>query len=280
MSARRMPVSFFMVPFPLTAGAFPASCRRACFAWECHMSKKDNGSPGVSPELLAECEAVLGYEFRDKDLLYRCLTHASAAKTRLESNERLEFLGDAVLGLTICETLFTRFPANAEGELTRIKSVVVSRASCATLARRMGLEKYLVLGRGISAHGRLPSSVIAAAIEAIIGGIYVDGGFDKAHAIVQRLFMDDILSAAQLESGINYKSILQQSVQRQQGATPGYRVIDEKGPDHSKCFKVAAVVKDQEFPGAWGPSKKSAEQRAAENALCVMEGAEPPHTAE
>lgn len=244
------------------------------------MSKKDNGTSATTPELLAELEALLGYKFEDQVLLQLCLTHASASKTRLDSNERLEFLGDAVLGLTICECLFKRYKESAEGELTRIKSVVVSRASCAQLSRKMELEKYLVLGRGISATGRLPSSVLAAAIEAIIGGIYVDGGFEKARDVVQRLFLDDILSAAQLESGINYKSLLQQSVQRQFGATPGYRVIDEKGPDHSKCFKVAAVVGTQAYPGAWGPSKKSAEQHAAENALSVMEGLEAPHSGE
>lgn len=214
------------------------------------MSKKDNVATAVTPELMAELEVLIGYEFQDRDLLYLCLTHASASKTRLDSNERLEFLGDAVLGLTICECLFRRYKESAEGELTRIKSVVVSRASCAQLARKMELEKFLVLGRGISAHGKLPSSVLAAAIEAIIGGIYVDGGFEKARDVVQRLFLDDILSAAQLESGINYKSLLQQSVQREFGATPGYRVLDEKGPDHSKCFKVAAVVGTQTYPGA------------------------------
>ena len=99
------------------------------------MSKKDHGAGGPTPELLAELEGILQYVFTDRALLLRCLTHASASKTRLESNERLEFLGDAVLGLTICESLFSSFPKNNEGELTRIKSVVVSRASCAQLAK-------------------------------------------------------------------------------------------------------------------------------------------------
>ena len=244
------------------------------------MSKKDHGAGGPAPELLAELEEILGYVFTDRALLFRCLTHASASKTRLESNERLEFLGDAVLGLTICESLFSSFPKNNEGELTRIKSVVVSRASCAQLAKRIDLEKYLILGRGILAHDRLPSSVLAAGIEALIGGIYVDGGFEKAREVVQRLFEDEIQAAAQLESGVNYKSLLQQSVQKQFGATPGYRVVEEKGPDHSKCFRVSALVGSQVFPAAWGPSKKSAEQRAAENALATMEGNEPPHAGE
>jgi ribonuclease-3 len=244
------------------------------------MTKREFCGPALSPELLAECEELLGYAFQDRRLLNWCLTHASAAKTRLDSNERLEFLGDSVLGLTICEELFRRFPDNSEGELTRIKSVVVSRASCAQLGQRIGLERFLVLGRGISAHGRLPSSVLAAAIESLIGGVYVDGGLEAAKGLVSRFFDADIVSAAMQESGINFKSLLQQLVQRQFGETPTYTVVDERGPDHSKCFLVTASVGEQTFPGAWGSSKKIAEQLAAENALRILEGGEAPHTAE
>lgn len=240
--------------------------------------------PPVAPQPLTPdldaCEAVIGYRFRDRALLRRCLTHASASRTRLESNERLEFLGDAVLGVVVCEALFQEYPDSPEGELTRIKSDVVSRSACARMSRGMGLESFLVLGKGIAAHGRIPGSVSAAVFESLIGGIYVDGGFDVARDFILRSIPDEIASAAGSPNGVNFKSLLQQQAQREFSETPVYSVLDEKGPDHLKCFKVSAVIGAKMFPPAWGPSKKEAEQRAAQNALAHLDGSAIPHLAD
>ena len=232
----------------------------------------------LSDETLARCEEIIGYQFRDRDLLRRCLTHASAAKTRLDSNERLEFLGDAILGAVVCEALFNLFASSPEGELTRIKSVVVSRATCARVVKKLKLEPFLVLGRGISVHHRIPGSVLAAAFEALIGGIYLDGGYQAAGDFVMRTVEDEISAAAESAVGVNHKSLLQQRAQRHLGETPVYCVLDERGPDHSKCFKVAAMVGSRLFPPAWGSSKKTAEQLAASNAIAELDGLTPPHT--
>ena len=237
----------------------------------------------VAPKLgedLEACEAALGYQFRDKALLRWCLTHASASKTRLESNERLEFLGDAIMGAVVCELLFEQFPSSAEGELTRIKSIVVSRTTCAVIARELDLERFLVVGRGVSSTARTPGSILAALLEALFGGIYLDGGYDAAKAVIRNTLADKIVSAAQSETGINFKSLLQHLAQKSYGQTPLYSVLDEKGPDHAKCFRISAVIHGQAYPGAWGPCKKAAEQRAAHNALAAIEGQPLPYPSE
>ena len=223
-------------------------------------------------EDLAACEAALGYEFRDKGLLRWCLTHASASKTRLESNERLEFLGDSIMGAVVCELLFEQFPTSDEGELTRIKSIVVSRMTCALIARELDLERFLVVGRGVSSTARTPGSIMSALLEALFGGIYLDGGSEAARTVIRSKLADKIDSAAMSETGVNFKSLLQHLSQKHHGQTPVYAVLDQKGPDHSKCFQISAEIAGQAFPGAWGPSKKSAEQRAAHNALATLEG--------
>jgi ribonuclease III len=241
------------------------------------MSERTPVSTALSDEALDACEVVIGYRFQDRALLRRCLTHASASRTRLESNERLEFLGDAVLGVVVCEALYSRFPESPEGELTRIKSEVVSRAVCAQISTRLGLDSFLYLGKGISAHGRIPGSVSAAVFEALVGGVYLDGGFDAARSLVLRNVLDEIEATAGSPNGVNFKSLLQQQSQREFGETPYYSVLDEKGPDHLKCFKVSATVGNRVFAPAWGPSKKEAEQRAAQNALAQIDGLEAPH---
>lgn len=222
-------------------------------------------------------ESIIQYHFRDPALLQTCLTHASAAKTRLESNERLEFLGDAILGAVVCEMLFELFPESSEGELTRIKSVVVSRSTCARIIREMNLHDSLVLGKGIATSTHIPSSILATAFEAIIGGIYMDGGYDAARDYIRRVIANDVVGAAESAVGVNYKSLFQQRTQRVFGETPVYRVLDQRGPDHSKCFLVQAVVGERDYQPAWGTSKKNAEQRAAHNALCQLDGTPVPH---
>lgn len=220
--------------------------------------------------ILHSCEETLGYRFTDQELLVRALTHASVSRTRLDSNERLEFLGDAILGTVVCERLYLDFPDEAEGELTRIKSAVVSRTTCERISIEIGLGQYLLLGRGVDSQGRVPGSILAAVFESLVGAIYLDGGFEAARKFVLQHVTTEIQHAAESRRGVNHKSLLQQLAQRTRSETPTYRVVDEQGPDHSKCFYVSAVIGSQEFPPAWGPSKKEAEQRAAANALAEL----------
>jgi ribonuclease-3 len=219
---------------------------------------------------LDRCEAAIGYQFRDRALLELCLTHASIARTRLASNERLEFLGDAVLGLVVCELLFKRHPGFTEGELTRIKSVLVSRSTCAELSRRLGLDRVMLLGKGLSSHDRIPTSVLGAVFESLVAGIYLDGGLEAARCFIENVIQEELERAAAPDRGRNFKSVLQHFAQKRFGETPAYRLLDEQGPDHSKCFQVAAVIGETVFPAAWGANKKVAEQAAARNALVEL----------
>lgn len=242
------------------------------------MSRRTEAEHGE--DALSACETALGYRFQNRVLLQNCLTHASGANHRLASNERLEFLGDAILGAVVCEMLYHRFPEETEGELTRIKSIVVSRSTCAKLSEALGLPKFLLLGKGLSIFDTVPTSVAAAVFESLIAGIYLDGGLEAARALIERAMGPEIELAGGIEHGRNYKSLLQQYSQKMFGETPVYRLLDEKGPDHSKCFKVAAVIGQASFPPAWGANKKGAEQRAAQNALHQLEGKPVPHPGE
>ena len=226
---------------------------------------------------LSRCEQALDYEFRDKSLMLAALTHASGASHRLASNERLEFLGDAILGYVVCEILYRQYPDLLEGDLTKIKSVVVSRQTCANISRSLGLEEFLVLGKGMTTHPTVPPSLLSDVFEALVAAVYLDGGEPPARDLIVRLMQPEIERAASGDSGVNHKSLLQQTAQRDRGMTPTYRVIDEKGPDHSKCFKVSALIGDRQFDAAWGRNKKEAEQRAAHNALAALAGAPVPH---
>jgi len=232
----------------------------------------DTSQPAAGDDRISECEAVLQYRFGNRDLLARCLTHASASRTRLASNERLEFLGDAVLGLVVCDMLFQRFPESPEGELTRLKSDLVSRNTCAQITERLGLEQFLTLGKGITTHASIPRSILAAVMEALIAGVYLDGGLPAARELIERWITPEIERADETEHGKNAKSLLQQVAQKHFGETPTYRLLDEKGPDHSKCFHVAAVIGARSFTGAWGSTKKQAEQNAARYALDEIQG--------
>ncbi len=225
-----------------------------------------------SAEALQRCQQRIGYKFQKSSLLRQALTHASGASHRLASNERLEFLGDAILGLVVSELLYQHYPKELEGELTRIKSIVVSRRTCAKIARMIGLDEFLILGKGMEDQRRLPPSLAAGAFESLVAAIYLDGGHDAAAAFVRRFLLPEIEVAAQGDPGGNYKSLLQQVAQRDFGTVPNYLVMEEKGPDHRKSFKIQAQIHQQRFPPAWGRNKKEAEQRAALNALSALEG--------
>ena len=231
-------------------------------------------------ESLSFCEQSLQYRFRDQELLLRCLTHASVARIRLDSNERLEFLGDAIMGAIVCEQLFRQYPEKTEGELTRIKSVVVSRTSCAKISSDLGLDRCLQLGKGLADHEIIPQSIMAAVFESLVAGVYLDGGFEAVSALVRRVMSPELERTVETSHGKNYKSLLQQLAQKNNRGMPCYDLLDEKGPDHSKCFKIAVRIGADTFAAAWGPNKKEAEQRSAQNAWCQIQGQTPPNTAE
>src|SRR5229473_1673883 len=223
-------------------------------------------------DILQECQEAIGYHFRNPDLLRAALTHASGANTRLASNERLEFLGDAVLGLVTCEQLYLRFPEYEEGDLTKIKSVVVSRRTCARISKHLNLGDFLFLGKGMNIHAAVPASLLADVYESMVAAIYLDGGLEAASQFIIKHLGPEIDAVVEESHGGNFKSLLQQVAQRELGNTPQYQLLDEKGPDHSKCFKIAAVVGRHHYPAAWGRNKKEAEQKAAMNALAKING--------
>ena len=224
----------------------------------------------MDKETLQQIEQTIDYEFSDKKLLTRAFTHSSAVDNRILSNERLEFLGDSVLAVVICQTLFERFPDYLEGDLTKIKSMLVSRGTCAKVSRKLGLHKYLKVGKGMVSSRALSGSLAAGVIETAIGAIYIDGGFEAAHSFIRRVFVSLIDKADAEQAQGNYKSLLQQHAQDKFNVTPVYMLLDEKGPDHNKCFELEVVVDNHHFPSAWGTNKKEAEQKAAFNALVEL----------
>ncbi|MCD6406099.1 MAG: ribonuclease III [Planctomycetes bacterium] len=220
--------------------------------------------------LLRECEEVLGYRFKDESILVQALTHASSNSHDAPDNERLEFFGDAVVGMVICEHLFTRYPQYSEGRLTRMKSAVVSRSSLGYVARMMGMSKFIIVGPGMAKRKHLPNSLYANVFEAVIAAIYLDGGMDAAEKVILDLLESEIDAAEADKRYRNYKSILQHYTQREMQVTPSYKVVREEGPDHLKFFEVVAVIEETDYRSGWGRNKKEAEQRAAEETLKVL----------
>lgn len=225
----------------------------------------------MDEETLQQVEQTIGYTFSDKSLLIKALTHSSAVDDRLESNERLEFLGDSVLAVVICQALFERFSDYLEGDLTKIKSKLVSRETCAKVSAQLGLQEFLKVGKGMVSNRALSGSLAAGVLETIIGAIHLDGGLEPARAFILKVFgpLIEIADAEQAQG--NYKSLLQQYAQEQFNATPSYVLLDEKGPDHNKCFELGVVINDRHFQSAWGTNKKEAEQKAALNALVELD---------
>ena len=226
-------------------------------------------------EKIAECQRAIGYRFRNPKLLATALTHSSAAATPLDSYERMEFLGDAVLGLVIGEALYQRHPDLLEGPLSIIRGHVVSGSTCARIARSFGLDQYLFTGKGLEK--KVPDSILANVTEALIAAIYLDGGYDSAHRFIGAAFHDEFENASLALDSENYKSELQSLAQHQPGMPRlTYLVLDVQGPEHLKCFKVQVKMGERLFQAAWGNTKKNAEQKAAENAIAELEGETPP----
>jgi ribonuclease-3 len=219
-----------------------------------------------------EAERITGYIFQDPEVMLRALTHSSVAEDRLNSNERLEFLGDSVLGLIACQRIFELYPDLLEGEMTKIKSVAVSRKTCAAIARKIGLEDLLILGKGIRGReGGLPHSLAAASLESTIAAVYMDGGLVPVAHWLSPLLDSHIDRAYSSGHQQNYKSVLQQHVQRRFQETPEYMLLEQDGPDHAKTFRVSVKISGTTYEPGEGASKKQAEQTAALIALQALE---------
>ena len=232
----------------------------------------------ADPSSFDELEAVLGYAFRDRAVLAQALRHASwcneAAGPRLEDNERLEFLGDAVLDLVVGHRLMTRYPQLREGELSVTRAQVVSEAGLSELAGQLGLGQYLMLGKGEEkSGGRAKPSILANAFEAILAAVYLDGGFAAAEDMVTRVLATRI-ETVEFKGFFDFKTRLQETSQARLKATPTYRVVQELGPDHDKRFVVAVTIGEDEWARAVGKSKKEAEQMAAAEAHFKLEGSD------
>jgi ribonuclease-3 len=222
---------------------------------------------------VAAVEARLGYAFRHRTLLEQALRHSSGKSDGSPSNERLEFLGDSVLGAIVAQHLYLFHPGWDEGELTRVRSAVVSSASLAEASLALGIAAFLEVGKGMSNQERFPTSLLADVFEALVAAIYLDAGWAAAERFVLSRLADKISRIATEEVGKNWKSILQQYAQKTWAVTPTYRVVGESGPEHVKRFEVAAIVGERgEMGRGEGRSKKEAEQRAAEATLRALLG--------
>jgi ribonuclease III len=231
---------------------------------------------------ISPLQAILGHRFNDPTLLEEALRHSSYVNelgaSPLQDNERLEFLGDAVLNLAIGRLLMDTYPQLREGDLSRIRASMVNETQLASIARGLELGRYLQLGKGeTQTGGHEKNSILANTIEAVTAAIYIDGGFDAAFGFIERHFIEMIESAQALNSVQDYKSRLQEAVQGRTREVPRYRVVEEQGPDHDKTFGVVVTIGATQTRGT-GKSKKLAEQDAARNALAAMNwpGAMPP----
>ncbi len=220
-----------------------------------------------------ELQRQIGYRFSDGSLLTAAVTHSSYAneRTGLHSNERLEFLGDAVLGFCAAKRIFRMYPGMPEGEMTRLRSELVCEASLYRTARALDLSRYIRLGRNEECNGgRERVSILADCVEAIIAALYLDGGIDPAERFIDDCILND-LEAGRRPVRTDYKTQLQELLQREGGAAPTYTIIGESGPDHRKTFVARASLHDGAFADGQGKSKKEAEQSAAKAALDLLE---------
>ncbi|MEM7260734.1 MAG: ribonuclease III [Planctomycetota bacterium] len=226
---------------------------------------------------LEECERRIGYTFQDPNYLHQALTHSSIKTVDKPCNERMEFLGDSVLGLVMTEFLFNYHEHLSEGDLTQIKSVVVSTTALATESERLELDAAFQVGKGVTSKKQLPASLLANVFEAVVCAIYMDGGLHPARAFILRNLYHQVLAVNENRHSLNYKSMLQQHLQKTDGKTPTYKVVGESGPDHAKTFKVQASIGKKQLGQGKGMNKKEAEQAAALESLeklglCDSEG--------
>lgn len=213
-----------------------------------------------------------GVTFKDKSLLKQAFTHRSYINenknTRLEHNERLEFLGDAVLELVVTDFLYRKYPGHPEGELTTYRSALVNAITLAEVASNLGMNDFLLLSKGESKDiGRARQYILANTFEAVVGAIYLDQGYDTAKAFIERnifIFADKMIERGNL---VDAKSLFQEKAQEKSGITPSYKLVKESGPDHDKSFTVGVLIGRDQIAVGEGKSKQEAEQNAALRAL-------------
>jgi ribonuclease-3 len=220
--------------------------------------------------MIKDLETALGYRFHDITLLQNALTHSSYANERwhdsLRSNERLEFLGDSILGMVVAEHLYRNFPDRPEGELTRMRADMVCEQSLAAVANKLGLGQHMLLGHGEERFGgKNRPSILADAVESIIAACYLDGGFEAASGFICRFILTEV--PVQRLHNVDYKTALQELVQQKKHQTLMYALIGQSGPDHDKSFRVQVSLNGSVVGIGEGSSKKRAEQDAARCAI-------------
>ena len=227
-------------------------------------------------DLIIVLQRLIGHQFADVNLLCEALTHKSFSNENPEDatacNERLEFLGDAVLDLVISQRTFQDYPEMNEGDLTRVRAELVRERNLAEVARRIDLGAYLKMGKGERrSGGESKDSLLANAVEAVFGAVFLDGGYLVAQAVIEKLFVDEIKLAANNEFDIDHKTRLQELCQRVHRQTPDYILVEEAGPDHQRQYSIEVHLQGQRLSSGSGRSKKLAEQEAAKGALAVLE---------
>ena len=221
------------------------------------------------PDSIQFFENLLSHRFKSPDLLWEAITHSSYAnENKCSCNERLEFLGDAVLGITVSEYLFSRKPSISEGEMTRVRAQSVCEEALALHAKKMGIGPHLRLGRGESrTGGAMRDSVLADAMEALIAALFLDAGREETRKYILSFLTETIEEAIRRGARRDYKTALQEKYQAKNAKSLSYAVIDEKGPDHAKEFTVSVSLGDAVLGTGRGKTKKAAEQEAAKAAL-------------
>ena len=224
------------------------------------------------PDQLRELERFIGYRFRDDRLLTQALTHRSYVNENSEEglcdNERLEFLGDAVLNLVISHRAMVQNPDFSEGELSKLRSAMVNESALARMAKELSIGAFILLGRGEdSTNGREKHSILSDTYEAIVAAVYLDGGIDEASAVIESHFDDQFENLEESQVNQDYKTRVQERVQGTFRITPDYVLAGEWGPDHNKTFHVRLLIHDELYGEGEGKSKKEAEQKAARQAL-------------
>jgi ribonuclease-3 len=234
------------------------------------MNRSNGEMDGERLEILSTLQEEISYQFHDLELLNLALTHRSYANERSggrsRDNERLEFLGDSVLNVIISHLIMNRFPHCNEGEMTRLRASLVNEKSLARISKSLGINQCLLLGKGESRRGgREKSSLISDAYEALIGAVYLDGGFEKAFGVVEKQFVP-LLDRGLIDDG-DFKTKVQQICQSRFGRAPRYRLSELKGPQHDKTFGAEIFIEGQPYGYGIGKTKKEAQQNAAKDAL-------------
>ena len=221
-------------------------------------------------QIVDHLEKTTGHKFLRPELAVEALTHSSARDKDHPCNERFEFLGDAILGHVISEHLFHAFPTKEEGELSTMKSIIVSARTLSARSMELQFDRIVILGRGLTEKKGLPSSILGNVFESVVAALYLDAGYDVARKFILSQLEAKTDEIRKNEHELNYKSLLQDHTQREYSVVPTYRVLRELGPDHRKKFQVSVEVDSTNYGPAWGVNKKEAEQKAARMALVTL----------